>query len=228
VLTDHDGLYGAVRFSQAAAELGIRAGYGAELSLDLTEPQTGVPDPAGTHLLVIARGLEGYRRLCRVISHAQLAGEKGAPRYDIDEVVDELRGHAQILTGCSKSAIRRAVVDHGPIAALAELRLLVDRFRAGNVAVELVDHGQPLDGEHNDDLAGMAAEFGLATVATGNVHYADPRDGRLAAALAAIRARKSLEEIAGWLPTAGMAFLRSGQEMARGSSDIPGRYSGPR
>jgi error-prone DNA polymerase len=94
VLTDHDGLYGAVRFSQAARELGIRAGYGAELSLDLTEPQTGVPDPAGTHLLVIARGLEGYRRLCRVISHAQLAGEKGAPRYDIDEVVDELRGHA--------------------------------------------------------------------------------------------------------------------------------------
>jgi error-prone DNA polymerase len=78
VLTDHDGMYGAVRFNDAARELGVRVGFGAELSLDLPAPQAGEPDPAGSHLLVLARQQEGYHRLCRVISHAQIAAERKA------------------------------------------------------------------------------------------------------------------------------------------------------
>jgi len=223
ILTDHDGLYGAVRFNDAARDLGVRVGYGAELSLNLPAPQGGVADPAGTHLLVIARQLEGYRRLCRVISHAQLAGgEKGRPHYDLDQVVEELRGHCQILTGCRKGAVRHALTTTGPTAANTELRRLVDWFGADNVAVELIDHAQPEDSTHNDLLAALAREAGVVTVASNNVHYAHPNDGRVAAALAAIRARRSLEEMQGWLPGAGMAFVRSGVEMA----EIFARYPG--
>lgn len=81
-LTDHDGMYGVVRFHQAAREVDIATLFGAELSLGLSGPQGGVADPEGTHLLVLARDAEGYRRLCRAISAAQLAGkEKGKPAY---------------------------------------------------------------------------------------------------------------------------------------------------
>jgi error-prone DNA polymerase len=69
-ITDHDGMYGVARFAEAARELGVRTVFGSELSLDLPGPQNGVPDPAGQHLLVLARELEGYRRLCRVIGNA--------------------------------------------------------------------------------------------------------------------------------------------------------------
>src|SRR5215467_9443616 len=48
--------------------------------LGRADPRTGIPDPGGQHLLVLARDPAGYRRLCRVISSAQLAGgEKGRP-----------------------------------------------------------------------------------------------------------------------------------------------------
>ena len=50
-------------------------------------------------------------------------------------------------------------------------------------------------------------------MATTAAHYARPQDGDLASALAAIRARSSLDEIAGWLPAAPTAHLRSGGEM---------------
>ena len=153
-LTDHDGMYGVVRFADAARELGVRTVYGAELSLGLTAPQNGVADPEGTHLLVLARNVEGYRRLCRVISEAHLRGaEKGKPVYDMDEIVAELRGHGVVLTGCRKGAVRQALVTRGVAAAWAEVRRLVGWFGREHVMVELTDHGYPLDSTHNDLLA---------------------------------------------------------------------------
>src|SRR3954470_15626823 len=51
-LTDHNGLYGAVRFAEAATELGMRTVFGAELSLAQAGlvPRTEQPDPPGPHL----------------------------------------------------------------------------------------------------------------------------------------------------------------------------------
>ena len=88
--------------------------------------------------------------------------------------------------------------------------------------VELTDHGDPLDDDRNDALAELAARAGLPMVATNNVHYATPGRRRLATALAAVRARRSLDEMDGWLPAAGTAHLRSGAEMAAGSPRYPG------
>ena len=67
-LTDHDGFYGAPVFAEAAAELSLATVYGAELSVGLPGPQGGVADPEGDHLLVLAGGLAGYRRLSSVIT----------------------------------------------------------------------------------------------------------------------------------------------------------------
>ena len=62
-------------------------------------------------------------------------------------------------------------------------------------------------------IAALAREARLPVVATGNVHLATPAQRRLAQAMAAIRARRSLAEMDGWLDVAGSAFLRSGEEM---------------
>src|SRR2546421_2295264 len=55
-LTDHDGFYGVVRFAEAARELGLPTAFGAEVTLDLPRrSQAGEADPAGRHLVVLAR-----------------------------------------------------------------------------------------------------------------------------------------------------------------------------
>ena len=93
-LTDHDGFYGVVRFAEAARELDVRTVFGSELSLGLRGPQNGAADPEGTHLLVLARGQEGYRRLSRSIAAAQLEGkEKGRPVYSLDALTAAAGGH---------------------------------------------------------------------------------------------------------------------------------------
>ena len=230
-ITDHDGMYGVPQFAQAAARLqasdGIRIGtvFGAELSLDLPGGQTGVPDPCGRHLLVLARDKEGYARLCGVISQAQLAGrEKGRPIYDLDALAGAHDGHWVILTGCRKGSVPAALAAEGPAAAARELSMLTGMFGRANVVVELASHDQPDDDERNDALFELARGTGTPVIASGNVHYAGPADARLGHALAAIRARRSLAEMDGWLAASGGAYLRSGAEMRRRLRRYPGVY----
>lgn len=203
-LTDHDGLYGVVRFAEAAAGTGLRTLYGAELSL-----------PGEEHLLVLARGQEGYRRLSVEISRGQMAGSKGAPVYDLDNVADAAGGHWLILTGCRKGALRQALSQGGPARAQQVLRELADRFDPANLAVELLVPAGPVDDERNYILAELAAAHQLPVVATTGAHYAQPDDARLAAAVAAVRARSDLAEYDPHLPAGPGAHLRSYHEMLR-------------
>ncbi|MEV0729985.1 error-prone DNA polymerase [Polymorphospora sp. NPDC050346] len=223
-VTDHDGFYGVVRFAEAARELRLPTIFGAELSLGLPGPQNGEPDPLGRHLLALAHGPEGYARLARTISRAHLrGGEKGKPDYgELEEIAADLRDHVLVLTGCRKGPVPAALLTAGVGAAARELDRLTALFGADNVAVELTDHGDPTDGDRNDALAGLAARVGLPTVATNNVHYATPARRRLATTLAAVRARRSLDEIDGWLPAAATAHLRGGAEMAARFAAYPG------
>jgi len=151
-----------------------------------------------------------------------MAGEKGAPRLALDDLADLGSSHWVVLTGCRKGAVPAALVDHGPAAAGRELDGLVERFGRDNVAVELWDHGDPLDSARNDALVAVAVRAGVEVAATNNVHYATPARWPLATALAAVRARRSLDEIDGWLPASGAACLRSGAEQARRFARFPG------
>jgi error-prone DNA polymerase len=222
-LTDHDGFYGAAQFAEAARGTGLKTLYGAELSLNLPAPQSGRPDPAGEHLLVLTRGQEGYRRLSRQLTEAHLRGnEKGRPVYDMDALAGAAGGHWLILTGCRKGAVRRALDGDGPGAAERALRGLVDRFGRDNVAVELTSHREPTDDDINDALAALARGLHLPVVATTAAHYAAPRGSRLAAAVAAVRARRDLTAADAYLPAGPGAHLRSGAEMAELFARYPG------
>ena len=252
-LTDHNGFYGAVRFAEAAAEAGLATVFGTELTLgaygatDLTlgahgadesmpstrsrirPERTGCADPAGSHVVVLARSPAGYASLGELVSAAQMAGRKHAPRLSTSEFLVAAAAHRDewaILTGHRKGAVPAALMAEGsaggPRAAAAQLDRLVDAAGRHNVFVELWDHGDPLDSERNDALAELAIRAGVEPVCTNGVHYATPAGRRLATAVAAVRARRSLDELDGWLPPAATAHLRSGAEQARRFARWPG------
>ncbi|HCT78143.1 MAG TPA: error-prone DNA polymerase, partial [Micromonosporaceae bacterium] len=210
-ITDHDGFYGVVRFAEAARDYQLKTVFGAELNLTFGQERAGQPDPQGEHLLLLARGQQGYAKLSSQIAKAHLrGGEKGRPLYDIEVLADALDGQAVVLTGCRKGSVRSALLTEGIDAAAKQLARLEELFGAENVYVELTDHGYPLDGEHNEALAALSKRV----VATNNVHYHAPGRRRLATVTAAVRSRSSLDQIDSHLPAAATAHLRSGDEMA--------------
>ncbi|MFW2332919.1 error-prone DNA polymerase, partial [Ilumatobacter sp.] len=243
-LTDHNGFYGVVRFAEAARAVGLPTVFGAEITLtpglgdeqhvarperdtlfqiDTGElPDSHAPDPHGRHLLVLADGPTGYARLARTLSLGHLAGEKGAPQFTFADVADQVSGVSWVLTGCRKGAVPSALMDEGPSAARRELEHLVAAFGRDRVLVELWDHGDPIDSVRNDALVEIAHRTGVECIATNNVHYATPAQRRLATAIAAVRARRSLDEIDPWLPGCSGAHLRSGVEQSKRFARYPG------
>ncbi|MSW79304.1 MAG: DNA polymerase III subunit alpha, partial [Actinobacteria bacterium] len=149
-------------------------------------------------------------------------GEKGAPRFAFDDVADAVAGHGWVLTGCRKGRVPAALVGAGPSAAARELQRLIQAFGRDRVLVELWDHGDPMDTVRNDALAELAARHDVGCIATNNVHYATPAQRKLATAVAAVRARRSLDDLDPWLPATSSAHLRSGAEQARRFLRYPG------
>jgi len=222
-LTDHNGLYGAVEFASAGDGSGMPTVFGAEITLHPARPRTGIPDPDGAHLVVLARDPEGYARLSRAISEAHLqGGRKGEPRFSLEELAGAHGGHWMVMTGCRKGAVPSALLKAGPSAASRELARIVGAFGRDNVAVEIWDHGDPIDVARNDALVRIGLEQGIEAVATNNVHYATPARHRVAAVLSAARAGKPLDELDPWLPPAPVACLRNASEQNRRFARWPG------
>ncbi|MFZ9629929.1 MAG: error-prone DNA polymerase [Ilumatobacteraceae bacterium] len=245
-ITDRDGLYGVVRFAEAARAVGLATVFGAEVGITATgrvvldEAQTVVQrtaqhdeaaarerdprDPAHEppHVVLLADGPTGYARLSTALSLAHLAGDKGRPRTSLVDLADRVAGHGWVLTGGRHGVVPRALQHDGPAAAARELRQLIDLFGRDRVLVELWDHGDPLDTVRNDMLAELAARHDVSCAATNDVRYASTSQRRLASAVAAVRARCSLDALDPWLPGASSAHLRSGAEQARRFARYPG------
>ena len=231
-ITDRDGFYGVVRFAEAATDAGLPTVFGAELTLDLPgSARRSSPARAserrrrGRSVVVLARDAAGYAALGTLISKAHMAGRKGEPRLSTETFLEAAAAHRDrwaILTGAHGGAVPSALVEHGPRAAAVVLDRLTGAAGAGNVYVELWDHGDPLDSHRNDTLAELGVRRGVRPVCANAVRYATPGGRRLADALAAAGDRRSLDDHDGWLGAWGGAHMRSGAEQARRFARYPG------
>jgi error-prone DNA polymerase len=217
---------------------GLSNGDARELRRALEREQEAQSEARDGRLIPSAPG-DLYRSLAALSGASDVRGFSAQP-YPRDPSTKNLRahtglgvggmgsgggrdlGHWRILTGCRKGAVARALINDGPRAAARQLDRLIDAFGQQHVVVELWDHGDPLDSVRNDAMAKLAANAGVDLIATNNVHYAHPSKRPLATALAAVRSRRSLDEVDGWLPAGSGAHLRSGAEQAKRFARYPG------
>ena len=186
-LLDRDGFYGAVKFAEAAAAVGLDTVFGAELTLD----QRVLP--------VIARGPEGYRRLSHLMADAHMATrEKDAVAYPPLELIGaELDGTCVVLAGWQW---------------IDEIDHLVETFGQDNVVREYEVSMTPED----TDRHAMLDRFDhLPAIVTAMPAAATREQARLAAAKRALARREALAQAHGDLHPMGANWLRSGEQLER-------------
>ncbi len=208
-LTDHDNLYGAMEFAQAAKARGLKAITGCEITV-VAGRGDGAMVPS--HLTVLAEGVEGYRNLCRLLSRGYRRFGKDMPRIVEEWLFEEGEGLV-VLSGCRESALSRlaAVGDERGARALAGCyrEVFGDRFY-----VELQDHDVHGDRRRNAVLARVAAACGVPVVATNNVHYHVRTRHRLHDVLVAVRHRLTLDTSHAVRRPNSEFLLKSPEEMA--------------
>src|SRR6188508_388326 len=264
-ITDHAGLYAAVRVWKAAQETETDAAREAGLSpvrpiigLELTIPRTdeelrrarrgrrlnlplrgerasrGWPGEhhagpmPGDHLLLLARDVDGYTALSRLVSRGHLAGEKQFPVFEralVEAVLDEARGHLFGLSGCRNGEIPRLLLAGEHDAARNAARAWAARFDESDFAIELGQHLGPDDDWLLAQLVDLAEELSLPMAVTNEVHYADPEGHRLQDVLVCIRHGATLEEARELLLPNAEFRLKTGDEMARLGDDLPDERS---
>jgi len=213
-ITDHAGLYAAVRIWKAAQETETDAARQAGLSpvrpivgLEITVPRTDddlrlahrgrkLNDPLrgakasrgwpgehhagpipGDHLVLLARDVDGYTALSRLVSRGHLAGEKQFPVFEralVTAALDEARGHLFGLSGCRNGQVPRLLLAGERAAAADAARAWARHFPEGDFHLELSHHLQPDDDWLVAQLVALATDAGLPAVVTNEVHYADP------------------------------------------------------
>ena len=184
----------------------------------------------GDHLVLLARDVDGYTALSRLASRGHLAGEKQFPVFErglVEAALDEARGHLFGLSGCRNGEVPRRLLAGDRDAALDAARRWAGHFAADDFAVELSHHLQPDDDWLVDQLAGLAAELGLPTAVTNEVHYAEPGGHRLQDVLVCIRHGATLTEARELLLTNAEYRLKTGVELAAIGAGAAGRAQPP-
>ena len=86
-MTDHGNMFGAVNFYQYALGAGLQPVIGCECYVAPGDRKVHSVQPGqqvAYHLVLLARNLEGYQNLVRMVSLAYLEGFYYKPRIDLD------------------------------------------------------------------------------------------------------------------------------------------------
>ena len=244
-LTDHNGFYGVVRFAEAARAAGLPTVFGTELTLTpgladtqhvaRAEHDTAVPGrhrraarrprprPARPPPRAAGRRADRLRPpRPRASASATWRARRGRPSSRWPTSPTPPVAWCGRSPGAAKVPCRRRCSTTARRPPAASSNGWSSAFGRDRVLVELWDHGDPIDSARNDALAEIAHRVGVECIATNNVHYASPAQRKLATAIAAVRARRSLDEVDPWLPGAAGAHLRSGAEQERRFARYPG------
>ncbi|UCD64260.1 MAG: error-prone DNA polymerase [Candidatus Zixiibacteriota bacterium] len=208
-LTDSNGLYGIVRFNQAAIEKGVKPIFGSEITLE-----------NGHHLLLLIKDETGYGNLCQLISDARLESKKTETKIPQTGVACFNSGLIA-LSGCTNGAIPSAILKGDwPQArrVAAEYREL---FGRENFYLELQHHNLPIHQTLIEGFIRLGRELHLDVVATNNVHYATVEGRKLQDVLTCIGNHTTLDEAGGLLYPNAERYLKSPGEMLRRFSNSP-------
>jgi error-prone DNA polymerase len=202
-LTDHDALYGAPRFVQAAQRASIKPILGAELTLT----------NGGGCLTLLAENDVGYANLCRLITLARRDQQKGFAALPWRWLADHTQGLIA-LSGSRRSEIARALLAGDMDKAKHAAERFASLFGRQSFLLEMQRHHERGDRKLNVGLSRLAQSLGLRLVATGDTHYLSRDDAPLHDVLTCIRHRVPLDHANGLLRNNAEYYFRSPVEMA--------------
>ena len=194
-ITDHGNLYGAITFYKACLEAGIKPIIGAEIYVSKRtrhDKEAGI-DSDSNHLVLLAKDLQGYKNLMKIISIANLEGYYYRPRTDMQLLKEHHEGLI-CLTACLGGFVSEPLMSNQQETAEKRAKELNEIFGQGNFYLELQKHINLPDQEVlNTKLIEMSKKLGIPLVATNDNHYVHSSDANAQEALLCIQTQTTVD-----------------------------------
>ena len=214
-LTDRNGLYAAMAFSDGAKKDGVQPIIGTLLAIR----RPGIDQFIVDWLALYAQDATGYDNLCALVSAAHLERpvheEAHVPLAALDGRTDGLIA----LTAGGEGALGRLLAGEQSDAAAA----YADRLEAlfpGRLYIELVRRGDPIEEAAEDALVELAYARDLPLVASNPACFAEPEFHAAHDAMLCI-ASSSYIDTAERPRSSPHLWIKPADEMARLFEDIP-------
>jgi error-prone DNA polymerase len=191
-IVDRNSVAGIVRAWDAEKATGVRAIIGCRL--DLAD---------GTALLVYPTDKAAYGRLCRLLSIGKTRAGKGACHLDWPDLEEWNEGLLALLVPDRADAVTQA--------ALARTK----RIFGHRTHLALSVRRRPKDAIRLRDLAALAAQVGVPTIATNDVLYHVPERRLLQDVVTCIREKCTIDTLGGARERFADRYLKTGEEMER-------------
>ncbi|MFQ5864454.1 MAG: DNA polymerase III subunit alpha [bacterium] len=172
-LTDHGNMFGAVEFYKGALKAGIKPIIGVEAyvapgSRRERKSTKGMSDTS-YHLVLLAKNIEGYRNLMRLVSIGYLEGFYYRPRVD-KEVLKKYCEGLIALSGCLKGEVPSLLLRKAYEAAKKSALEYRDIF-GDDYYLEIHNHGIREENLAREGLKQLSQELDIPLVASNDIHY---------------------------------------------------------
>ena len=174
-ITDHGNMYGAIEFYKLAKAAGIKPIIGVEAYMTAGSRLDKNTEANGTkryyHLTLLAKNLQGYKNLIKLVTIANLEGYYYKPRMD-KEILRKYSDGIIALSGCLGGELSQTVMK-GDTKKADELVLeYQDIFGKENYFIEIQRHPSVENDAHvRNALIALARKHDIPLAATQDSHY---------------------------------------------------------
>ena len=228
-ITDHGNMFGVKEFHDAAEKEGIKPILGCEVYVaGGSRFDKSGKDDRGDHLILLAKNLEGYHNLARIVSYAFIEGFYYRPRVD-KELLRLYHDGIICCSACLGGELPQAIM-HGNID---EAHRVVEEFKSifgedyylelqlhpsGNARID----AQVYENQKkvNEVILRLAAEHGVKYIASNDVHFIMADDAPAHDRLICLNTGRDLDD-PNRMRYTFQEYLKSEEEMAALFPDHP-------
>jgi len=172
-----------------------------------------------TRLVLLAKDIKGYRKLCKISSSGYQEGFYYKPRVDL-ELLEELKGDFFVLTGGATGDVMSRWSRQGREEAEARLLALKNIF-GSDLFLEIQRTQTAPFVELDSQIIELSKSSGVPLVASNNVHYLQKDDQLGQEVLICIGSNRTLHDDARWKLGSSEFYFKSSEQMEDIFKDIP-------
>ena len=177
-ITDHGVMYGVIDFYKACKKEGIKPIIGCEVYVTPRgrtrhDKEPGV-DNKYNHLILLAKNMQGYRNLSKLVSIGFTEGYYYKPRIDY-EVLEKYSEGLICLSACLAGAVNQALLN-GREEEAEDIANWHKKVFGEDYYIEIQNNGIQEQVLANQKLVKLARKLDIPLAATNDAHYLKKED----------------------------------------------------